>query len=195
MKIAQEDFEPSAPINRLIIHPADRSTVFLKDIYEPLENKIVINRGVKAHRELNQSIQNAEQVIMLGHGTENGLLAVQMFGMTSYVVDKSLVSALAEKDNNVFIWCFAKDFVKKNNLKGFCTGMFISEMDEAIHYGVDCTENDIIISNKAFASILSNALAQNFSSVQMFEYVSACYGELATNNEVANYNHERLDFY
>ncbi len=181
-------------VQTLIIYPVVRSTVFLKDIYEPLENKIVFTRGVKAHREMNQSIQNADQVIMLGHGTEDGLLAVQMFGMNTYVIDKSSVPALAGKYNNVFIWCHACDFVKKNNLKGFFTGMFISEMDEAIHYGVDCSEKDIMESNRAFARILAEALSRNYSAAQIFEHICNYYSEVARVNKVAYYNYERMDF-
>ncbi len=181
-------------VQTLIIHPLDRSTAFLKEVYEPLENTVVIKKGVMAHRALNQSIQNADQVIMLGHGTEDGLLAVQMFGMASFVVDQQAVPALVEKDNNVFIWCHACDFVKKNNLKGFFTGMFISEMDEAIHYGVDCSEKDIMESNRAFARILAEALSRNYSAAQIFEHICTYYSEIARVNKVAYYNYERMDF-
>jgi hypothetical protein len=73
--------------------------------------------------------------------------------------------------------------------------MFISEMDEAIHYGVNCTEKDIMESNRAFARILSEALSQNYSAAQIFEHLCDHYSEIARDNKVAYYNYERMDFF
>ena len=43
---------------------------------------------------------------------------------------------LKKKDNSVFIWCNADQFVNRYNLKGFYTGMFISEVMEAVFCGL-----------------------------------------------------------
>ena len=45
-----------------------------------------------------------------------------------------MVESISKKTDNVFIWCFADQFVKNNGMDGFCTGMFISEMEEAWYY-------------------------------------------------------------
>ena len=49
---------------------------------------------------------------------------------------------------------FFCDFFKKYKIKGFATGMFISELDEAYTNGVNCTQEDIIESNELFASLV-----------------------------------------
>jgi hypothetical protein len=43
----------------------------------------------------------------------------------------------SENDNKlVFIWCNADQFMKRHQLRGFYSGMFISEVQEALMYGI-----------------------------------------------------------
>ena len=76
---------------------------------------------------LNPLIDCHDQVIMLGHGSPQGLFG-DRGGM---IVNESNVESLRRKTDSIFIWCHASTFVKQHNLKGFATGMFISEDIEA----------------------------------------------------------------
>ena len=108
----------------LVIHPEDYTTRFLTVIHEGHDDWTVITHDV-SHKVLKEQIKKHDRIIMLGHGTGWGLL-----GHGRFVIDSSLVYLLREKDC-VCIWCNANDFVEQYGLKGFYTGMIISEMDEA----------------------------------------------------------------
>jgi hypothetical protein len=122
-------------MKRLILHPDDRSTDFLKPIYSQLENTTVITGGLRRQSEIHELIQSHDQVIMLGHGFSDGLLSVRQFGLNPFIIDARCARYLSEKDSNIFIWCYASDFVTKHQLKGYCSGMFISEELEALYHG------------------------------------------------------------
>ena len=53
-------------MKRLILHPDDRSTDFLKPIYSQLENTTVITGGLRRQSEIHELIQSHDQLIMLG---------------------------------------------------------------------------------------------------------------------------------
>lgn len=59
-------------MKRLVIHPKDESTVFLKKVYERLENVTLIDGGVEHLRNLDRLIEDHDQVIFLGHGMPLG---------------------------------------------------------------------------------------------------------------------------
>ncbi len=63
----------------------------------------------------------------MGHGSPKGLFGINF--NRSYVIDEDTVDSLQYK-KCIFIWCHADQFVKEHNLKGFHSGMFISEVGE-----------------------------------------------------------------
>lgn len=134
----------------LIIHPYDRSTEFLCPIYKGLDCEVIKN-GLIAKVTLRRKIMLADKVVFLGHGTEKGLLRTPIDG--SYLVDSSFAQALRGKEC-VYVWCHADKFVQKYGLSGFATGMFISEPNEALVYGVPFSMESIQESNNAFAASL-----------------------------------------
>ncbi len=118
----------------LIIHPKDQTTEFLKPIYDPIPNKTIITGGV-TKTELRKLIETHDRIIMLGHGTPFGLMSVGQFPYThSYIIDETMATLLSQKKDNIYIWCNADRFVKRNQLSGFSSGMFISELIEDIYY-------------------------------------------------------------
>jgi len=131
-------------MRHLIIHPKDTSTDFLKPIYASIHDKTIINGGVRKN-ELRKLIKNHDRVIMLGHGTPIGLLAVNQFlDAGSYIVDSSFSDLLSAKKENIFIWCYADQFVKRNGLIGFFSGMFISEFGESFNLGYYVADKNLI---------------------------------------------------
>lgn len=136
----------------LVIHPKDPTTDFLKEIYKNKDWTIINHNPSKS--ELKKAIKDHDRVIMLGHGTGYGLL-----GFGRFVIDSRLVYLLREKDC-VCIWCNADKFISKYKLKGFYTGMIISEYEEAIDYCIQAfnlihiTESNILFAEAVKESIL-----------------------------------------
>lgn len=65
-------------MRKLVIHPKDRSTDFLKPIYHGRNDTTVITEG-RTTEEVNEAIAKHDHIIMLGHGTPQGLLAMGNF--------------------------------------------------------------------------------------------------------------------
>ena len=175
----------------LIIHPADDSTGFLDIVYNPIPNKTVITGGV-TKSEVQQLIREHDRVMMMGHGSPGGLFAVGPFNNGGgYIIDQTMVPALKEKDNNVFIWCNADKFVNVFKLKGFYSGMFISEVGEAYYCGLPGTEQDQVDeSNYGFCNIVAKYINEDTNTIH--ENVTKEYGLIAESNPVALYNNNRL---
>ena len=182
-------------MKRLILHPEDRSTDFLKPIYSQLENTTVITGGLRRQSEIHELIQSHDQVIMLGHGFSEGLSSARQFGLNPFIIDARSVKYLSKKESNIFIWCYASDFVSTYKLKGYCSGMFISEELEALYHNVEATEDQINLSNEVFSAALGEALLQGYSMQETFEYVYSKYEAIAEGNLVVKYNLERLRWF
>lgn len=175
----------------LVIHPEDDTTKFLSGIYATLKNKTVITGGV-TKIELKKYIDDSDRVIMLGHGSPMGLLAVNRFpDCNSYIIDHSIIESLRNKTNNVFIWCNADQFVHRHSLQGFYSGMFISEVVEAWIYDFwDVDQDCVTESNNGFSAIVSNHINERLDI--LFKNVKDEYGAIAMSNMIAEFNHKRL---
>lgn len=177
----------------LVIHPYDKSTSFLDIVYNPIPNKTVITGGVTKN-ELKSLVESHDRVMMMGHGSPFGLFSVGQFPETSYsgyVIDVSFVKLLQEKPENVYIWCNADQFVKRYDLKGFYSGMFISEVEEATYCGIPGTDQELIDeSNLGFCNIISKYINENKDIIH--ENVKKEYSLIAESNPVAYYNNLRL---
>ncbi len=184
----------------LVIHPKDPSTDFLKPIYEGLDDLTLVTGGW-TQNQIREAIHEHDQVIFMGHGSPSGLFSVGQFPMnhpySSYIINSDLVEDLAQKDNTIFIWCNADQFVRRNNLKGFYSGMFVSEVGEAFYCGLPAAaiKQDVVDeSNNTFSQLLGNILVANKDRDPklIHEQIKSTYGILATMNPVAQYNYERL---
>lgn len=113
----------------LVLHPKDLSTDFLSKIYIDKDWNIITNINI-SKKDLIINIKNNDRIIMLGHGTSEGLLAGERL-----IIDSNLVYLLRNKEC-ICIWCYAKNFFDKYKLKGFATGMIISEVLEADFCGI-----------------------------------------------------------
>lgn len=176
----------------LVIHPDDRSTDFLKPIYENIPNKVVIT-GNFTYDEVSSMIDEHEKIIMLGHGSPWGLFSMGRFSTPKgYIIDLNMVQQLSNKPQNIYIWCNADMFMNQHpTLKGFYSGMFISEVGEAKYMGVFGTNQEIIDeSNNGFSEILGKYSNENVETI--YENVKNEYYELSKKNKVADYNCKRL---
>lgn len=178
-------------MNTLIIHPKDPSTSFLDIVYNNIPDKTVITGGM-SKKDVEKLIKEHDRVMMMGHGYPGGLFSVGQFtGTYGTIIDNHTIYLLKEKDNSVFIWCNADQFVNRYKLKGFFSGMFISEVGEATYCKVYGTDQDIVDeSNYGFCNITAKYI--NEPQNVLYENVMREYGEMAQNNPVAFYNHNRL---
>lgn len=175
----------------LILHPSDPSTGFLNRIYAPLKDKTVVTGGI-SKSDLPELIESHDRILMLGHGSPYGLLSIGQFPDAGlYIVDDSMVFPLKNKSNCMFIWCHSDQFVQRNGLSGLCSGMFISQIDEADYWGFDdIDENLINQSNERFASIILKFL--NDPLEYLYQRILAEYGILSRTNIIARFNLKRI---
>lgn len=173
----------------LVIHPDDRSTDFLRDIYRALKDATVVTKDI-SREELHRQIEQHDQILMLGHGSPHGLFNVAGVGDGAFTISRNEVPMLREK-KCVFIWCHADRFVREHQLKGLSSGMFISEVGEARWYGVPADQMIVDTSNECFSRALGDALVASEDYRRVLERVSGGYRQLAETNTVAAYNAER----
>ena len=188
----------------LIIHPEDESTTFLDIVYKDIPNQTLVTGGY-TKGEIQQLIREHDRIMMMGHGSPVGLFSVGKFDSSNgYIIDQLMVPLLREKKDNVFIWCNADRFVDMFKLKGFYSGMFISEVIEADHCSkydqtVDnmlkiklstVVQEEVDESNFGFVNIISKYINENTEIIH--ENVMKEYGVIAEENPVALYNHMRL---
>jgi len=162
----------------LVIHPLDNSTLFLSEIYNDKDWDVIDTNVSK--KILKEEIKNHDRIIMLGHGTEHGLI-----GFNHLIIDSTYVYLLRQKEC-ICIWCNANIFVEKYKLKGFYTGMIISECEEALDYCINANQQEINESNQLFSLALKNSI----DNVDFLNEVKQFYTN--KNNKVINFNSNNL---
>lgn len=140
----------------LVIHPEDPTTDFLKPIYEGRDWTIINDNISKS--KLKKAMREHDRIVMLGHGTEYGLIGYK----EKSLIDSSWVWLLREKEV-VCIWCNADVFVTKYGLKGLYTGMIISEPLEAVLYHITTSDEEIELSNIIFAESVKQGIDEKDS--------------------------------
>lgn len=117
----------------LVIHPKDVTTDCLSVIYEGRGWDVIRDYNTPRKKVIKQ-IKSHRRIVMLGHGSGGGLLAGGdtdwgFYRFMHYIVDHEMASLLKKKET-YSIWCFSDQFFRAHNLKGFHTGMIISEVGE-----------------------------------------------------------------
>jgi hypothetical protein len=170
----------------LVIHIiSTEDTRSFSNIYQGLETKVLINpSSSEAKRAI---IDEKDIIILIGHGTEYGLLNSHLDG---YFIDSGWVNFLRNK-TIIGIWCYAGNFADRYGLKGFFTSNFISNVDELLECGFNNFEHsDSIIEyeNVHFSNRINFYLRTN---VPMDEWVN----DLQKNASImpfVQYNYEAL---
>ena len=149
----------------LVIHPEDSSTWFLKRVYENIEDVTVVTGNVSKN-EVRSMVRDHDRIMMMGHGSPGGLFSVGNFPSVTgngYIIDESFVELLSTKKDSVYIWCNADQFVDRFELKGFYTGMFISEVGEAYYCGLPGTKQpEVDESNFGFVDLMGEKIDEYF---------------------------------
>jgi hypothetical protein len=170
----------------LVIHIiSTEDTRSFSNIYENLDARVLINpSSSEAKRAI---IDEKDIIILIGHGTEYGLLNSRLDG---YFIDSGWVNLLRDK-TIIGIWCYAGNFADRYGLKGFFTSNFISNVDELLECGFNNFEHsDTIIEyeNVHFSNRINFYLRTN---VPMDEWVNDLQ-ENASIMPFVQYNYEAL---
>ena len=119
----------------LVIHPDDRSTDMLKAVYEGKGYDVISDSRI-TDEEVVEQIKSHDKIIMLGHGTPYGLISWnRTTGEVRYVINDSHAELLKTKET-YSMWCHSDAFFERHDMKGFHSGMIISEEMEALMYGI-----------------------------------------------------------
>ena len=185
--------------NVLVIHPDDRSTDFLKPSYADLDATVLTQRD--EFYNLAETMKRHNRIIMMGHGSPNGLFMPQIEGVeedengelfeySDYSINHTYADILREK-RTVCVWCNADKYVVPNDLHGFYTGMVISELCEADYCDVKgCNPKQLEQSSSKFTMGLKEAIkVDGPESLNIFK-------EIYNNpkNPIMGYNRKRLYF-
>ena len=161
----------------LVIHPDDRTTDFLSQIYEGRDFTVITKHKEELPKnKFIQEIKNHDRIIMMGHGYPGGLFKSH--------IDSTLVYLLREKEC-VCIWCNADQFVNKYGLRGFYTGMFISEVSEAGWFHIETDQAEVDFSNELFTQLVTdNINNEDIHTVLKESYVG--------DSPIIEFNNDRL---
>lgn len=145
----------------LVIHPNDPSTRFLDVLYKGRPGTYVLMTESDSNSKIDEALRSKEfdRVMLLGHGTEDGLLAPNgkdMFGR--FIVSAKNVQALRECKCIIAVWCNANIFAEKYHLEGLFSGMVISELSEAADWSVPTSEDELINHRQQWARDLAESI-------------------------------------
>lgn len=171
----------------LVIHPDDRSTDFLKLIYQG-KGFTVINDCDTPRSEIVEAIKNHDRIIMMGHGTPGGLLNPHGWG---YIIDSSFTDLLKTKET-ISIWCNSDMFFVKNNIHdgNLHTKMVISEVGEEYYtLGHEVLNKEEMLANmEAFATVVGECINMEDGQA-MCDYIREHYN---FEDEVTQYNRDSM---
>jgi hypothetical protein len=172
----------------LVIHIVSKEdTNDFSGIYEDLKDATILINPKKSDCK-RAIINEKERIVLIGHGTEWGLLNQRLDG---FIVDSRMVQFLRGKDI-IGIWCNASNFADRYNLTGFFTSMFISNSDELMDCGFqtfDGCDEEIKRQNKIFASRINQFLIAN---TPIKEWAMKLYNSLEDEEKFVYYNYEAM---
>lgn len=180
----------------LIIHPKDETTQFLTDCYNHINDSIVINNPSAPKNVIRQLIRQANNVMLLGHGSQYGLFSTTSKTNSNrfdrIIVDCRMVDELRKKSKIIGLFCNARDFFQKYNLKGFALGMFVSELSEADYMSLPLCDEMIEESNK----MLTKTIASNYTKKPdaIYQNFISDFDKLS-DNPIADYNSSEIRYF
>lgn len=135
-------------------------------------------------------IENPTETFMcLGHGSPRGLFSADMHG---FLLDRDNVHLLKDRDV-IGIWCYASDFARLNNLRGFFTYMFISNAQECSYHRCGNYYNEVVYEqNRIFAEKVRGLIAEN---KPMEEWVDYLYESCDSSLDFVNFNYSNLAYF
>ena len=180
-------------ITMLVVHPFDPSTEFLDVLYDCQEG-IRRLRGEESRNQLGSilyHLPHGESVMLLGHGSQSGLFRPEDGGNGLYV-GKSFAYTL-RRHLVIGVFCHANLFAESIKLHGLFSGMIVSELEEALEYGIPTTARELERENRIFAKTLAGFLHAEVPYREIPTLMRASVGDEAP--EVRKYNYNSLYFF
>ena len=108
-----------------------------------------------------------------------------------HVVGDGDAEILKDPPNLVGIWCHASTYAHRHGLKGFFSGMFISEMSEAYVCGVEATGDEVDFCASDFALRFGDMLRAGMSVREAAEELM---DPRYITDDLTAYNYSRLQY-
>jgi len=143
----------------IVIHANDPTTKFLFLLYEMREDVSAHIDESSTNAEVQNAIRRDSTIMMLGHGNEHGLFSKpnKKGRYDRFLITDRHVQFLRE-NTCIGIWCHADQFAIKYCLHGLFSGMIISEMQEALEWNIQTTQEEIRIETEKFAYRLRDSI-------------------------------------
>ena len=131
-----------------------------------------------ASHDLRDLIKDHDRIIMLGHGVPAGLINPKFKQTLDYgdllIIDDSYADLLRDKET-ISIWCYSNRYFERHGIKGFHTGMIISEVQESMFVLGYCPLSSKQLSENMirFAKIVGECI--ELPAQEMQQYILAHY--------------------
>ena len=165
-------------------------TATFSRLYDGLEDITLLYNPTREEVENVLRERPTERLMCLGHGSARGLFSHDFKG---YIIDRDTTPLLRAREM-IGIWCYASDFARLNNLRGFFTYMFISNSEEVSFHGFGTETDEFVFEqNQRFASKV-NELIKNETPM---EYWKEILFNSANRVDVdfVNYNYSNLAYF
>lgn len=162
----------------------------LSRIYDSLDNITLFYNRNKSNIKRLLRIAGDEPVMILGHGTLNGLLNKSRNG---FALGSEAVEWLRNR-TVIGIFCYASEFADKYKLHGFFTSMFISNMEEASYENMQEGVDDKLIEDQMtlFCDKVHDLICHN---IPLSEWVSILQKDADISIPFVRFNYEALTYY
>lgn len=163
-------------------------TATFSRLYDGLDCTLLYN---PTREEVETALANnpTETLMCLGHGSSRGLFASDMRG---FLIDSKMLDLLVTREI-IGIWCYASDFARYNNLRGFFTYMFISNSNECLWNRCGEYSNDIIFEqNRKFATNINNLI---IDGTPIEDWVELLYNDCDIDLPFVEFNYSNLAYF
>ena len=157
-------------------------------LYKDLDCTLLYNPTRKEVEDILKE-RPTETLMCLGHGSSRGLFATDFNG---YLIDRSMVDLLRSREM-IGIWCYASDFARMNNLRGFFTYMFISNTQECSWHRCGSYDNEVVFEqNRKFATKVNELIKEDRP---MVEWVEVLYDGCDSQLDFVDFNYSNLAYF
>lgn len=152
----------------LVIHPKDKTTAMLSALYDGTGAKLIDESfsTAKIKHELNH-VAKHETIMLLGHGSDKGLFCKDGDGYRLLVGHSHAYYLRQHRGSIIAVWCNADLFARAEGLHGMFTGMIISELTEAVQYGIRTSQDELDQENIKLAKRLWILLDKNVPLIEI----------------------------
>ncbi len=185
-----------------VIHANDPTTKVLSLLYEWRTDVTSHITESSTNGDVRRALRGDDTIMMLGHGNQSGLFSKpnSKGDYRRFLITDRHVQFLRNK-TCIGIWCHANLFAEKYNLHGLFSGMIISELQEAIDYGISVTKEEIDLEMQRFTLRLKECIdgyGLNETPFRMREFFDVRSGKTERNDvqsELITFNYGHLYYY